>query len=465
MSVRVYGRSIDLDPRLVWRVLRREVERTPMALRLWLGFLALLMLIGAVGAVRALFPGDKAIGTTATVEWGLLIVGYVFFAITTSGLCLASSLGTVFGIERFRPLEKRHAVLAVLCLVTAFGIIALDLHWPIRLMFGVVFNPSPGSAMWWMGVFYGAYLCFLLVEVWSIFWHHPRIHQWACLLSSMTAIVAPLTLGAVFAVVASRSLWFGVFTPLLMIAGAFVSGVSVLAIVFYLVGRLRLVGWERAISHAQPAIRLLLAIGLIAVGLLVGRQLIAGLTSADLGMRGSTSALLYGPLAIEFVGLRIVGGLWLPLLIVLLPWTRGPAWLFAAGILSIIGVFTDRFTFVIAGQIAPVTTVSGVVSSPFATYDPSPVEIAIIVGAFALVAFMYTLAERYLDLGESEAHTMIWLPAGATARIRALIPRRPQSEAIDEQAEQPVALPAESAIEPLIEPLIAPPDEASEAGQ
>ena len=39
----------------------------------------------------------------------------------TSGLCLASSLGTVFGIERFRPLEKRHAILAVLSLTTAFG--------------------------------------------------------------------------------------------------------------------------------------------------------------------------------------------------------------------------------------------------------------------------------------------------------------------------------------------------------
>jgi len=198
--VTVAGRPLSLDPRLAWRAIKADVAAMPTALKAWLLFLLALMGIGAIGAVRALFPGDKGIATTPTVEWGLLIIGYVFFAITTSGLCLASSLGTVFGIDRFRPLEKRHAVLAVLCLVTAFGVIALDLHFPVRLMFGVVLNPAPTSPMWWMGVFYGAYLVSLLVEVWSIFWHHPRIHQWSCLSSSVIAIFAPLTLGAVFAV-------------------------------------------------------------------------------------------------------------------------------------------------------------------------------------------------------------------------------------------------------------------------
>jgi hypothetical protein len=86
-----------------------------------------------------------------------------------------------------------------------------------------------------------------------------------------------------------------------------------------------------------------------------------------------------------------------------------------AALLSLVGVFVDRLTFVEAGQQAPVTTVSGVVSAPFAAYSPSPVEIAIVVGGIALVAFVYTLAERYLDLSESEAHTMIWLPAWALA--------------------------------------------------
>jgi molybdopterin-containing oxidoreductase family membrane subunit len=407
--VTVAGRPLPLDPRLAWRAIRNDVAAMPRALKAWLLFLLLLMAAGGVAAVRALFPGDKGIATTPTVEWGLLIVGYVFFAITTSGLCLASSLGTVFGIDRFRPLEKRHAVLAVLCLITAFGVIALDLHFPIRLLFGAVLNPAPTSPMWWMGVFYGAYLVSLLVELWSIFWHHPRVHQWSCLTSSVIAIFAPLTLGAVFAVLVSRALWSGLFTPLHMIAAAYVSGVALLAIVFYLVGRLHLVGWERAVAVAQPAIRLLLGFGLAAITLLVARQLFVGTTTSDPGLRSATDVLLSGPLAIEYIGLRLVGGLIIPLVLVLLPQTRTSLGLVVAATLAIIGIFVDRLTFVEAGQLAPVTTVGGVVSTPYAVYSPSPVEIAIVVGGMALIAFAYTLAERYLDLSESEAHETIAL--------------------------------------------------------
>ncbi len=134
-----------------------------------------------------------------------MIVGYVFFAIMTSGLCLASSLGTVFGIERFRPFEKRHAILAVLSLTTAFVIIALDLHYPVRMVFGAMLVPSPSSPMWWMGVFYGVYLVVLLVEVWSMFTDHPKIHQCACTVAACVAICAPATLGAVFGVLDAKS--------------------------------------------------------------------------------------------------------------------------------------------------------------------------------------------------------------------------------------------------------------------
>ena len=40
--------------------------------------------------------------------------------------------------------------------------------------------------MWWMGAFYAVYLVFLLVEVWSMFTDHPRVHRYACLASSCT---------------------------------------------------------------------------------------------------------------------------------------------------------------------------------------------------------------------------------------------------------------------------------------
>jgi Ni/Fe-hydrogenase subunit HybB-like protein len=422
LSIRLAGHDLPLAPRAASAAVIREVRAMPIALQLWLGGLLAVLAVAAVAAVIALPPGWEVFGTTPAFEWGLLIVSYVFFAIMTSGLCLASSLGTVFGIERFRPLEKRHAILALLSLTTAFAIIALDLHYPVRLVFGAMFVPSPTSPMWWMGVTYGAYLVILMVEVWSMFTDHPRIHQAACTAAACTAIVAPATLGAVFAVLVAKPLWYGPFTPVLMVASAFLAGVSLLGIVFYLVQRLNLVGRERAVSLAIPSIRLLLRIGLVVVALLVARQAIAGLMGTERGLRESTEALLFGPLAWQFWGLRVGMGLVVPLLLVFLPMTRTPTGVLVASGLGLIGVFVDRMTFVFAGQIAPYTAVGGTVSYPYATYSPSPVEIAILAGAVAFVALAYTLAERYLDLSESDVHVGFSLP---WRRGRRAHPHRP----------------------------------------
>jgi molybdopterin-containing oxidoreductase family membrane subunit len=410
LTITLAGRTVPIGPRAAVMVVAREVAAMPIALRAWIGFLLAIMALAGIAALVALPPGWEVLGTTPSFEWGLLIVGYVFFAIMTSGLCLASSLGTVFGIERFRPLEKRHAILALSSLVAAFGIIVLDLHYPVRMVFGAVFVPSPTSPMWWMGVFYGIYLCFLVVEVWSMFRGHPRIHQAACTGAACMAIVAPATLGAVFGVLAARPLWHGPFTPVLMVASALLAGTALLGIVFYVVHRLRLEGFERAASLAIPSIRLVLTVGLVVVSVLVARQVIVGLAGGRPGLAEATTALVAGPLAWQFWGLRIVLGLAVPLLLVLVPATRTPAGTFAASSLALLGVFVDRLTFVSAGQIAPTTTVSGVVSTPYAAYTPTPVEVGILVGAAAFVALVYTLAERYLDLREADAHTPVRLP-------------------------------------------------------
>ena len=409
MTVNVGGRELVLSPRVAWQAARAEVARTPRALKIWYSVLLVLMAFGGIGALLTIAPGTEVFGTTPSFEWGILISAYVFFAITTSGLCLGSSLGTVFGIDMFRPLEKRHAILAVLSLTTAFGIIALDLHYPVRMVFGAVFNPSLSSAMWWMGAFYAVYLIFLLVEVWSMFTGHDRVHRSACLASSCTAVLAPSTLGAVFGVLFARTFWYGLFTPVTMLVTALLAGSALLGIVFYFVVRFERAGFERGRRLAIPAIRLLLAAALVGSLILLCRGLIDGLTTDDVAFHGATMALLSGPLAVPF-WLRLVGGLAIPLALIALPVTRTVAGTGIAAALAFVGVIVDRLLFVSAGQIIPTTVVGGVVSEPYVVYTPSLVEISIVVAAFAFVAFVYTLAERYLDLRESEVHLGFHVP-------------------------------------------------------
>jgi Ni/Fe-hydrogenase subunit HybB-like protein len=409
LQLHILDYDVPLAPRPAAHAFVAEVRSMPVALQAWFGFLLAILAVMAVAAIVSIPPGWEVFGTTPAFEWGLMIIGYVFFAIMTSGLCLASSLGTVFGIERFQPFEKRHAILAVLSLTTAFLIIALDLHYPVRMVFGAVFVPSPSSPMWWMGVFYGVYLVVLLVEVWSLFTPHPKIHQYACTTAAVVAILAPFTLGAVFGVMNAKAYWFGIFTPILMVASAFLAGTALLGIVFYLVYRLRLADFERAAPIALPSVRLLLGVGLALVGALIARQVAAGLDVEVRGLREATAALLTGPLAPLF-WLRIIGGLMIPAVLVVLPVGRRPEAVFAASILALSGILVDRFLFVAAGQVAPVSAGAGTLSYPYATYTPTPVEIAIIVGGGAFMALLYTLAERYLDMGETDTHVFFGFP-------------------------------------------------------
>ena len=410
LTITLAGRRVPLGPRAAGAAVVREVRSMPFGLRLWIGSLLAILAVAAVAALVALPPGWEVFGVTPSFEWGLMIVGYIFFAIMTSGLCLASSMGTVFGIERFRPFEKRHAILAVLSLTTAFIIIALDLHYPVRMVFGAMLVPSPSSPMWWMGVFYGAYLVVLLVEVWSMFTDHPRIHQWACTIAAGIAILAPATLGAVFGVLGAKPFWHGIFTPIMMVASAFLAGTALLGIVFYVVHRLRLADHERSASIALPSARLLLGVGLVIVGALVIREVVAGLAGTVPGHREATIALVSGPLALQFWGLRVIVGLVAPAVLLLMPLTRTPLGTLAASVMALVGVFFDRFTFVTAGQIAPTTTSVGTVSYPYAEYTPTLVEVSLFVGALAFLALAYTLAERYLDMGETDVHVGINWP-------------------------------------------------------
>ncbi|MEI7745780.1 MAG: NrfD/PsrC family molybdoenzyme membrane anchor subunit, partial [Chloroflexota bacterium] len=391
LALGILGYEVPLAPKPATKALVREIRSMPIALQAWFGFLLAILSVAVIAAVVSIPPGWEVFGTKPSFEWGLMIIGYVFFAIMTSGLCLASSLGTVFGIERFRPFEKRHAILAILSLTTAFLIIALDLHYPVRMVLGAVLVPSPTSPMWWMGVFYGGYLVVLIVEVWSMFTDHPKIHQYACTAAAVIAICAPMTLGLVFGVLGAKAFWDGMFTPILMVASAFLAGTGLLGIVFYAVHRLKLADSEHAAPVALPSVRLLMAVAIALVSVLTIRYAVVDITSNVRGLHEAMYALLAGPLAWQF-WLRVMGGLLIPAILIATPIARRPEVMLLASVLVLGGVFIDRYMFVMAGQIAPVTAGAGAVSYPYASYSPSAVEIAIIAGAFAFMALMYTLA-------------------------------------------------------------------------
>ncbi len=397
-----------------WAVLL-DLVRSSKELRLWLAALSLLLLAGAYGAVRTIQPGAETFGTTPAFEWSILIAAYVFFVVTTSGLCLVSSLGHVFGIERFKPIAKRAVVLALIFLFAGFGVIALDLHYPLRLAFGVVLSPSPHSAMWWMGTLYSIYMVFLLVELYGLFADNHRIAKAGASLALVTAVAAPSTLGGVFGVLVSRPFWHGSFVPVYLVLSALVSGTAVLGIVYYFLHR----GEEDASESTAGEV-------LGGIGMLLGGftgvmffftvwQTLVGLYGAVPGQAEAVRSLLVGPLAPEFWLFKVLIGILAPLAVLYRGGFREPRSVFLASCLALGGIFMDRMVFVAAGQVAPATAASGIVSAPYASYVPSLVELSIIAGGLGFTALAYTLAERYVLSGRT-------LPVPARSRVIAFRP-------------------------------------------
>lgn len=430
MVVRIRGREVRLD-RVTARAalatvrvaLRDEVAGQPTWLKAVFAILTALIVIGSIAAALTVPPGTEVFNTTPAVEWGLLIATYVFLVVTTSGLCLVSSLGMVFGIDRFKPVEMRHVVLALLFLMSGFVVIALELHYPIRLVFGVILSPNPSSPMWWMGTVYGLYLGVLVFELVTNLAGFARLAHVACIVSSCVACIAPTTLGLVFGSLVSRPFWQGSIAPVYLIVTAILSGASVLGIVFVLVNRLRLPGHGPEATGVIVGIRRLLLILLtLVIAYMVVRSL-AALTIGSAADRAAVEALAVGPLGPISWIVRIGIGLAAPLALVAWPGRRLLASrVFAASWFIMIGLFVDRLSFVDAGQIAPVTAASGIVSEPYASYVPSFDEIGIVVGAIAVLALVYVITERFIDLsspgGPGDVH-------GLRASMQRNLLRRP----------------------------------------
>jgi len=73
-----------------------------------MGFFVLLTFAGLVVGLHGLFVGYHHVyGVTKQISWGLLISAYIFCVVTSTGLCIVSSIGHVFGGEAFMPIAKR----------------------------------------------------------------------------------------------------------------------------------------------------------------------------------------------------------------------------------------------------------------------------------------------------------------------------------------------------------------------
>jgi len=371
-----------------------------LAAKEFFSWLVPLIMLGAglLGAVVLVVEGEAAFGTSDAVPWGLLIAGYVLLAVTTSGICLVSSLGHVFGFERFEVISQRAIFLGILILLAAFGVLAVELGHPFRLVY-VILSPNFTSGIWWMGVIYGIYLVVLMLELFLMFLGRHTWARTAGIVTVILAVAATTNLGSVFGLVNARPFWYGPYWPVYVLITALLSGTAALMV---LSGVLR----QGASRQKSPAFayrlgklgnslsKILLGLVTLAAVMTVWK-IISSLYGGVVPQQRAALALVEGPLAVPFWGFEIGLGMILPVLLIVFGRGNG-RWQFLAAVAVLAGLVFMRYDMVVGGQIVPASTMAGSGFWGYLGYLPSSYEIMVMVGALGFIILAYRLGERYL---------------------------------------------------------------------
>lgn len=358
----------------------------------WMAVPGLLVLAGLAGAVNKLIYGEHALGTTAAVPWGSLIAGYVFFAAAASGAGLIGAAGHWSGRPALASLEKRSLFLALALLLPGFGLIGIELGNPLNLIY-IIISPNLQSGIWWMGFLYSVYMGLLMLECYLSQFRPDVDRHLLSGVAIVNKLAAVCNLGAIFALVATRPFWYGLYFPAYILLTAVLSGAAALAVAVYLAARRAGRPVEGEVLAALGRV-MLVTLGVTVLFNVV--KIFAGATSSLPALREATMTLIGGSLALRFWALEAGLGMLIPL--GMLMGRFDGQRVFRAAVMVLIGVFFMRLDFIAVGQMIPQIVVAGEQAVALHGYTPSWTEWALIGGAVGASTLLYFFSEQRFDL-------------------------------------------------------------------
>ncbi len=358
--------------------------------------LAILTLVGIAFGVHSLIAGhEHTFGVTREVPWGLLIAAYVFFVVTSTGLCIVSSIGHVFGYDNFEPIAKRAVYMSIVTILAGFMVIAFEIENTWRMPVANVIGANLASNIWWMGTLYGAYLLFMIGEFILL---QKKSHKMAAALGLaglLSGIAAHSNLGAIFGLLNGREFWHGAYMPIYFIASAALSG-CVTIIVFTYIGY-KVNNWQmsESMKTSLQSTGKLAALTIAILMFFTIWKIITGITGHPPGKYLAMEAMLKGPYSINFWLGEVLFGMVLPFIIILAFRVRNITALFTASVCAILGILAMRYDLVIIGQLIPHYHDLPLVDYPrLFTYTPTLHEIIVALSGLTFTGLFLLLGEK-----------------------------------------------------------------------
>ncbi len=366
----------------------------------------IMVLISLYGMVHIFLYGQEAsYGVSRGLPWGLLIITYTAMVVSSTGLCLISSLGHVWGFRNFEQIGKRAAWLAISALLGGFFAIFWDLGSPFHLhalrLILYYFPPKFASPIWGMTTFYSLYLLFITIEFISLLSKKWKFALIFGLLAFLAGITAHSNLGWLYGVNIARPEWHGPFFPIDFILSALLSGTALIVWIHFFSNKN-----AAYILKDEKKMQLMKNLGRL-IALFIGAMLFFEIWKTIAGISGhipleyqSIMTLISGPLSFNFWFFEMLIGYLLPFILLFITRFNSPKITLIASILVIVGILFNKYDIVISGQSVPVFASYYHNNISLISYTPSLSEISLFIGALGVASIIYHIGEKLFYLGE-----------------------------------------------------------------
>lgn len=366
---------------------------------------AMIVFVASFTTLHALNIGYRhAYNVTREMPWGILISTYIFFVVTSTGLCIVSSIGHVFGVKDFMPIAKRAVFMSIVTIIAGFTVIFFEIENPFRMAIYNVISPGLTSNIWWMGTLYGAYMAFMITEYIFLLLNMHSIAMYAGLAGLLSGLAAHSNLGAIFGMLHAREFWYGPYLPIYFIVSALASGCAAIIIFTYLGYKINNEKMDRPMERAMEVVGKLAAL-MVAVLIFFNIWKIITGSVGGAGKQEALTAMLSGPYAFNFWVFEVMMGMLLPFMLFLYSKGKNISMMFAASVLMTMGIFIMRYDLVVIGEVVPVYHELGVNEyKGLLQYKPSFYELMVVIAGIGMTTLSFMIGERVFKGHKSEIH-------------------------------------------------------------
>ncbi|MCX6286250.1 MAG: polysulfide reductase NrfD [Bacteroidetes bacterium] len=396
---------------------------------LWMGFLVLAFIACLYAYTRQLRYGLGVAGIRDYISWGLYISNFVFFvASSLIGMLISAVLGLI-GMKWVHPITRIAETIAVAFAAVAGLVIVMDMGRPERLAYVFIYARFQSPILWDVTVITTYFVISLLLlllplipdmavlykrfanlpgwlkpvyKALSLNWtDHPEqnriIHRsiYILLILIIPAALSIHTVTSWLFALTVRPGWDSTIFGPYFVSGAFVAGSAAVIIAMYFFRKNYKLQDYLTDLHFNNMGKVLVLVAFVYLYFNINEYLVPGykLKRADAIHLGE---LMSGHFAVTF-WLVQVGGLLIPIILMLFRRMRRPLPLTIISIAVVLGAWFKRYLIVVPTMAHPYLPIQHVPDN-FKVYSPTLIEIAITLLSFTLVLIIITLISKFFPV-------------------------------------------------------------------